>query len=290
MGPSKVGPLVVIVGETASGKTRAAIQTALLFNGEIISADSRSLYRGMDIGTAKPTLEERQQVPHHLIDITTPDKPLNVSDYKSIAEKTIEEVQKKGRLPILVGGSGLYVDSVIFDFDFNAPPNESLRAELNNLSVEDLQKRIQEKELTMPLNAQNRRHLVRKLETGEYRSENNEPRTNTLIIGLQVNPESRLKNIEDRIDDMFQAGLEKEVADLVEQYGWDLEPMRTIGYQEFRSYFLGEQPIQIVKQEIINGTNQYAKRQRTWFRRNKAIQWVDQQREIVDLVTTFLNK
>ncbi len=287
---SEIAPLIVVVGQTASGKSELAMELAKRFNGEIISADSRTLYRGMDIGTAKPSKQDRCLIKHHLIDITTPDKPLNVADFKDLALKTIDQVGREGKLPILVGGSGLYIDSVLFDFQFNAAHNATLREELNRSSVADLQARIIKEGLDMPYNEKNKRHLIRRLETGRIPQQNTKLRNNTLIIGIKVDREELKKNVELRLKSMMSQGLLNEVSGLAEQYGWETESLRTIGYREFRPYVLGEQDLATTEEDIKRETMRYAKRQETWFKRNKDIHWVEKQIQAVDLVTTFLNK
>jgi len=286
----KTAPLVVIVGHTASGKSAVAMKLAKKFNGEIIAADSRTIYRGMDVGTAKPSLEDRQSIKHHLIDLFAPDKPITVARYKNLADRAIIDILKRGKLPILVGGSGLYVDAIIYDFKFNGPAKPSLRHELNTLSAEELRSRIEGQGLIMPRNYKNKRHLVRRLEAGNQIHQDKVLRDNTLIIGLRTSSEELKKAITKRTEAMLNNGLEKEVKQLSAKYDWELESLRTIGYQEFKSYLSGEQDITATKDAIIKETIHYAKRQQTWFRRNKDIHWPEKQIQIVDLVTTFLNK
>src|SRR5688572_19055378 len=182
-------PLVVIVGETASGKTALALELALLFNGEVIAADSRTIYKGMDIGTAKPTMEERATVPHHLIDITTPDKPITAADYKKLADQTIKEVINRGKLPILVGGTGLYIDAVIYDFVFSGKPDEENRKLLQAMTINELQEKLKKLNIPLPTNFKNPRHLIRQLETGGMLAVPRKLRSNTLVLGIDLDRE-----------------------------------------------------------------------------------------------------
>jgi tRNA dimethylallyltransferase len=283
-------PLVVIVGETGSGKSALAIELAERFNGEIIAADSRTIYRGMDIGTAKPSAADRQRVPHYLVDIVAPDEPFSAADFKSAAQLAIQDITNRGKLPFLVGGTGLYIDAVVYDFSFAAKSDPDERARLQKMDVYELQAELEARGIPQPANVKNRRHLIRQLETGGLPAADRQLRENTLIIGLQPDREQLKRAITQRVDRMLQQGLEQEVRQLVDLYGWDCAVLQTIGYQEFWAYFEGQESLEETKQRIITNTIQYAKRQRTWFRRNKSIHWLREREESVDLMTSFLNK
>jgi len=287
---SAVSPLVVIVGETASGKTDYAIDLAQAFNGEIIAADSRTIYKGMDIGTAKPTPAQLHVIPHHLIDVVTPDVHISAAEYKLLAEDAADEVRRKGKLPFLVGGTGLYIDAIIYDFTFLSKPDPATREMAVNMSIEELQDELKRRHIPLPENVRNPRHLARRLESGGVRPARKPLRENTLILGLATNPEQRRERITKRVDSMFNLGLEEEARALFHAYGTDCPALRSIGYQEFIPYFTGQVSLESVRMMIIRNTLQYAKRQRTWFRRNKSIQWVDSKEETIGMVTTFLNK
>lgn len=235
-------PIVVIVGETASGKSALAMQLAERFDGEIICADSRTVYKGMNVGTAKPGAEERTRVKHHLLDVVTPEQDFTAAQFKSAAQKAIISIVKKGKLPIMVGGTGLYIDGLLYDFGF--------------------EKKLDKKTL----------------------------RPNTLLIGLVVDRQVIKERITNRVEAMIENGLEAEVRRLVKKYGWHAKAMTAIGYREFQPYFAGLQTQEDTKKQIERDTILYAKRQRTWFKRNESIHWLDDPREVVDLVTTFLNK
>jgi tRNA dimethylallyltransferase len=285
-----LNPLIVIVGETASGKTELAIDLALKFNGEIISADSRTLYRGMDIGTAKPTKLNQKTVRHHLLDVAEPCNPITVADYKILADQAIEDVLGRNKTPILVGGSGLYVDSVIFDYKFNLKADKHLREKLNSLSLAELQNKLFEKMLPMPININNKRYLIRQIETKGKVKKDNKLRENTLVIGLKTNNENRNVNIKNRVKKMLEIGLEQEARKLGSKYGWEIEPMHSIGYREFSPKALKSKSLSEIEEEIVRNTINYSKRQRTWFKRNKNIHWVNKQIECVEIITTYLNK
>jgi tRNA dimethylallyltransferase len=283
-------PLVVIVGPTASGKSALALSLAAKFNGEIISADSRTLYKGMDIGTAKPTLREQKEVLHHLLDQFTIDTQVTAADFKLIAQAAIEEVALKKRLPFLVGGTGLYVDAVLYDFNFADRSNPAARAHLQTKTIAELQSELARRDIPLPSNEKNPRHLVRQLETGGIVSLQTVLRKNTLIIGIDIDSSTLRSNIKNRVEMMFRQGLEEEVRDLVDSYGWSGILLQTIGYKEFAAYFAGELSLSEVEALIEKNTIRYAKRQRTWFRRNKSIHWIQKEEQAVDLITSLMNK
>lgn len=284
-------PLIVIVGETASGKSDLALQLAQQFDGEIIAADSRTIYRGMDIGTAKPSLKQQQLVPHHLLGIAKPDKPLTAVDFKELAVGAIEEVSRRGKVPFLVGGTGLYIDAVLYDFSFSRKADSALRLKWQGWGVEELQTELLARGIPLPSNERNPRHLIRQLETGGVTdNERQTIRPNTLIIGLYIEREELIERVNRRIDAMFARGLIDEVRRLVDRYSWECPSLQTIGYQEFKSFYDGHQTIDEVQQAIAKNTLSYAKRQRTWFRRNKSVHWIRKKEEAVDVITTFLNK
>lgn len=283
-------PVIVIVGETASGKSALALELAQRFNGEIIAADSRTIYRGMDIGTAKPSRDERAIMPHHLINIVDPDQSFTAADYKEAALAVIEQVTGRQKIPFLVGGTGLYIDAVLYNFSFATQPDLKERVRLESLSVKQLQYELQERGIPLPANEKNPRHLIRQLETEGKMGHRETLRSNTLIIGIEQDREQSQRRIEERVAAMFASGLEEEVRQLVARYGWDCAVLQTIGYQEFKPYFEGLATLAEVQAEIEKNTIRYAKRQRTWFKRNKSIHWLNKREEAVDLVTTFLNK
>lgn len=287
---TETSPLLVIVGETASGKSALALELARKFNGEIIAGDARTIYRGMDIGTAKPTAQERHHIPHHLIDELNPDEPITAAMFKAKAEQAIAEIHQRGKLPILVGGSGLYVDSLLFDYAFNSPADTQVRKELQALDVDELQTLLRSRDIPLPENSQNPRHLIRAIETAGTLGTKSALRSNTLIIGTSVDREALRQNIAARADGMLAAGLESEVRSLVKTYDWSDILLQTIGYKEFKNYLDGHETLEQVRAAIIRNTMAYAKRQKTWFRRNEAIVYPSNQEQAVDTVTTWLNK
>lgn len=289
----KPTPLVCIVGQTASGKSSLALRIAQAWDGEIICADSWTVRREVNIGTAKPTPAEQKLVPHHLIDVIGPDEDFNAALFKEMASKAIEEILNRRKLPIMVGGSGLYIDSIIYDYSFLSTGNQDDRIRLNSLTIPQLLHEIERLSLPMEgIDSRNKRRLIRLIEAKGARPTRNNLRKDTLLLGLQVEPEELKKNIAMRVDAMIKLGLEKEVNDLAKQYGWQCEALKGISYAQWQPYFLGIENHQQVRQKIINATISLAKRQKTWFQRNKSIQWIStpvKWPEVVDLITTFMD-
>lgn len=287
-------PLLVIVGETASGKSALAMELAQRLNGEIICADSWTVYRGFDVGSAKPSPEEQRRVRHHLLDVADPRDGFSAVLFKRLANQAITDINARGRLPIMVGGTGLYVDSVIYDYSFLPASDPALRTELNKLSLQQLHERASQLELTTAgIDARNKRRVVRLIENNGQLPTKRELRANTLTLGIQTVRDDLRQRIEHRVDAMLAAGLESEVKELVERYGWEVEAMKGIGYREWQPYFSDQQSLAVTRQRIVKATLDLAKRQRTWFNRNSSIQWLEDRSkisEIADLVTTTLNK
>ncbi len=287
-------PLLVIVGETASGKTRLAIDMAKTLDGEIICADSSTVRREANIGSAKPTTVEQSEVPHHMLDIVGPNDPFTVAMFKEQTVKTIDEIAKRGKLPILVGGTGLYIDSVIYDYDFLPQGDPELRKELSILSLDALQGRAKKQGINLEgVDALNPRRLIRLIETNGATPARKELRTNTLIVGIVTDRQVLRQRVNRRVHDMLEAGLQQEVLGLSEKYGWDCEALKGVGYSQWQGHFLHAETIPETRQKIIKATMDLAKRQRTWFKRNKSIHWLNQpvnRGDVVDLVTTSLDK
>ncbi len=281
-------PLVAVVGETASGKSALAMRLAEVFDGEIICADSRTIYTGMDIGTAKPTAADRSHIPHRILDVISPDQRFSAADFKAQAEAAITDIHTRGKLPIIVGGTGLYVDAVLYDFAFRDAADPAQREKLEKLSVEELQQALTEKEISLPNNPQNPRHLIRALETNGQPSERQLIRGNTLVLGLKIDRELLEQRIEKRIDDMITTGLLEEIETLAQKYSWDAPGLQAPGYRAFRPYFAGQIDLATAKKQFAQNDKQLAKRQRTWFKRNQDIQWVSDFEQAIKLVQNLL--
>lgn len=277
-------PLIVIVGETASGKSSLAHKLALELGGEIICADSRTVYKEMNVGTAKPSQEERAEVQYWGIDLVEPNTVFSAAQFKKYAQEKIAEITSRNHLPIMVGGTGLYIDGVLYDYSFGTKSNSDYRRELDNKSVIELQNIALSKEIELPVGVlKNKRHLVRIIER-ESASDSQELRNNTLIIGLSLNRKSIRYNIEKRVELMFRRGLRKEIDDIVTKYGWESEAMTGIGYREFRGWYDKQLSMGEVKKLIVKNTLHYAKRQRTWFKRNQSIVWFEEADKAYDFV------
>lgn len=281
-------PLIVIVGPTASGKTSLAIDTAKKFNGEIICADSRSIYKGADIGTAKPTKREQAGIPHWGLDLVEPGEYYSVSDFKKYADKIIIEIRSREKIPILVGGTGLYVDSVVFNYQFGRQANFKLRQKLQQLSVEDLQKYCKKSEIALPKNYKNKRHLINTIERCGVSPEKSEkPAQECIIVGITTEKQKLMSRIGQREEQMIVDGVIDEAKLLGDKYGWNCEAMRSNIYPLIHKYLDNEISLNEVKVKSITLDWHLAKRQLTWLRRNKFIHWLslnDAKNYLVDIL------
>lgn len=268
--------LIVIVGETASGKSALAMEIAQKFNGEIINADSWQVYKSFNIGTAKPSAAERAQVPHHLLDIVEATDDFSAAVYKKLALKAIGDVSARAKLPIMVGGTGLYVNSVIFNYSFLPVGESKIHTELINKTIPQLITEAAAKGYDLSdIDTRNKRRLVRLIETGGQRPTRSAGLpANILVLGVHI-PRGQLRQrIEQRVELMFKRGLKHEVRELADKYGWDNEAMKGIGYREFKPYLEAQISVSDLKRQIIRSTLQLAKRQRTWLKRNPDIIWI----------------
>lgn len=282
-------PLVVIAGPTASGKTRLAIDVAKQFNGEIVSADSMQIYKYMNIGTAKPTAAERAECTHHLIDFVEPDAEFSVADYTALAHKVIADITSRGRLAVMCGGTGLYIDSVVNDVPFGEQDTDyGMRKELNDLAEREGGERLLEILAEFdPVSAQrlhpnNLRRIIRAIEfyrtTGVPISEHQEmtkrieSRYEPVMFCINHTRDILYERINIRVDMMLEEGLADEVKSLMDMgYTKNMNSMKGIGYKEMMTYLNGECTLDEAVEAVKQGTRRYAKRQLTWFRRDKRI-------------------
>lgn len=276
--------LIIIAGPTASGKTDLAINLAKKINGEIINADSRSIYRGMDIGTGKPTKNEMSEIPHHLFDIKNPDEGFSVAEFKKLANKKIADIQSKGKVPIIVGGTGLYIDALVYNFDLREEEKDNrLRKQLEKKSADKLFDELLKKdpETAKEIDPKNKRRLIRALEiyklTGKSKSsqdKRNPLPDNVYYFAIDIDREKLYKKINERVAQMFGTGLLNETEKILKKYSTDIPIMQTMGYRESIQNINKE----ITLEEAISKTQQahrnLAKRQMTWFKRNKDTIWV----------------
>lgn len=264
--------LLAIVGPTASGKTGLAVTIAKELGGEIIAADSRTVYKGLDIGTAKPTKAEQEGIVHYGFDLVGPGESFSVADFKTYAETKIKDIRDRGKVPIVVGGTGLYIDALLYDFSL-APPNNELRQELDSKGILELQKMIIDASLTMPQNIQNKRHLIRTLEKGKTETARKELAPGTVIIGLNPEKEVLQKRITERARTMLDAGVLDEVAWGLTHYGLESEAMTGGVYRIYRDVVWGNLEKDQAVNLFVTSDMQLAKRQMTWFKRNPDITW-----------------
>ncbi len=266
--------LIAIVGPTASGKTALAIRIAEQLNGEIICADSRTIYKGMDIGTAKPTTEEQSKVPHWGLDLAEPGQPFTAADFKKYADAKIADIQARGKLPLLVGGTGLYVDSLLYDFTFGEKADNSVRDRLETMSIEELTKYCITNNVTLPENKKNKRYLVRAIERKSMSNIGKSVlRTQYHIVGIATNIHTLRTRIVQRTEQLFANGVEQEATLLGKKYGWNSEAMTGNIYPLLKKHFDNELSIDDVKEKFVTADYKLAKRQMTWFRRNPDIMW-----------------
>ncbi len=268
-------PLVVIAGPTASGKSALGMEIAKKYGGEIICADSRTVYRGMDIGTAKPTDTDRKAIPHHLLDVVEPSDSFTAADFKEQALAAINDISGRGKLPIMVGGTGLYIDAVIFDYQFGDPADPDRRAQLQDMSVEELQQMCLMEGITLPENTQNKRHLVRAVELGGVIDQTTRLRPNTLVVALTTDRDDLRGRVIARANEMVKQGVLKEVETLGKKYDWSGEALTGNIYRIMRPVVEGEMSIEEGIEQFVISDMQLAKRQMTWLKRNPYVIWGD---------------
>jgi tRNA dimethylallyltransferase len=342
---SNLKPLIVILGPTASGKTEMGLRLAKKYNGEIVNADSRQIYREMDIGTGSPTIchpefisgstknisltapislkltaikvgtagGHKQKIlkqvqndksilidntPHHLFHIKNPNQKFSLSQYKKLAIKTIKDIHKRNKIPILVGGTGLYISSVVDNFEMpKVAPNKKIREKLEkhtNKYLFKYLKKIDPKSAKI-INENNKRKLIRALEVYEITGKpfsaqkiKGKPLFNVLQIGIKIDREKLYKKIDKRVDKMIEVGLIKETKKLSKKYSFNLPAMSGIGYFEIGQYLENKITLEEAIQKIKFRTHQYARRQMTWFKRDERIKWVENYREAKKLINKFI--
>lgn len=321
----KLPKIIVVCGPTASGKTGVGIELARRFGGEILAADSRTIFREMEIGTAKPAADSGlaldslssaenlnrdiaslfasrprmvDGIAHWGFDLVNPDEPFSVSQYQAYADQKIVEILERGHVPIIVGGTGLYIRAVVDRPNFaGAAPDPNLRAELDAMSNNDLLEEIalRDPDTVAVIDDRNRRRLVRALEilrtTGGTLAEHQEfgePRYDALQIGIDVPREELYRRIDQRVDEMIGLGLIDEVRKLLEKYGEDSQAMTGIGYRQIADFFAKKEPLREAVTRIKYDTHHYAKRQETWFRKDERIIWTTTLKNAVELTEKFL--
>ena len=297
-------PLIIICGATATGKSDLALEVAEKYNGEIINADSMQLYRGMDIGTAKLSLGERRNIPHHLLDILTVDQDASVASYQTLARSAIDDIHSRGKVAIVVGGTGLYIKSVIDEMNFpetDPALRKRLESEAELLGAAELYSRLRllDPEAAAAIEPANTRRIIRALEvievTGEPYSANLPSDTSVrypdaLHIGLAMERSTLAPRIEARVLRMFERGLVQEVRALIDEgllHGATAQ--RAIGYAQVISRLNGEISESQAIEETIVATRQYVRRQETWFKRDQRIQWIGENHSRLAFIDERLN-
>lgn len=301
-------PLIAVVGPTASGKTRLAIDIAKAVGGEIVSADSMQIYKYMDIGSAKPTAEEQSEVKHHLIDFLEPDAEFSVADYTEAAHDTIADIAARGKMPVMCGGTGLYINSVINDITFGETETDyEMRAELQKYADENGNEALVNMLAEFdPVSAErlhpnNVRRVIRAIEfyklTGQTISEHQDltkqadGRYSPTMFCIAWDREELYGRINKRVDIMLKEGLVEEVRRLADMgYTKALNSMKAIGYKELIDYFNGECTYEEAVELIKQSSRRYAKRQLTWFRRDERIHWLDAKDNPFERAMEILNK
>ncbi len=276
--------VIAIVGATASGKTSYSIELAKKIGGEIVSADSRLVYKGFDIGTAKPTMQERQGIPHHLIDIVEPEFEYSAGLYKKDASKIIKEINNRGHIPIIVGGTGLYIDILLKNYQLpEIEANHNLRNDLKKLTKEELYKTLiqLDSNAAIAIDSNDTKKIIRAIEiiktTGkpldESRGKNIDNEYEIEWIGKNFDRKTLYKRIDERVDIMIQNGLIEETKTLLNKHGRIPNLVNTIGYREILGYIDNKYTLEEATDLLKKNTRNYAKRQLTWFRKNKNIKW-----------------
>ena len=282
--------IICIAGPTASGKTALAVELAKEFNGEVVSCDSMQVYRRMDIGTAKPTGDEMQGIPHHMIDVAEPDEDFSVSRYCCMASPIVDDIVARGKTAIIAGGTGLYMDSLIKGNSFAPFPStgvrERLEAQADEVGMDYMTDRLRRVDPEAAARIRDRKRILRALEvfleTGETITEHNRrtqlvpPKYSPLWLGLDFEPRSALyERIDRRVSIMLEQGLVEEIQNLLSSgIPEKCTAMQAIGYKEFVAALDGRCTIEEAADEVRKSSRRYAKRQLTWFRRNKAMNWL----------------
>ncbi|MBI2451434.1 MAG: tRNA (adenosine(37)-N6)-dimethylallyltransferase MiaA [Parcubacteria group bacterium] len=303
----KLPKLIVILGPTASGKTELAIQLAKKFSGEIISADSRQIYKGMNIGASKPSKDKGkgykvEGVPHYLFDVVKPNQSFTVAEYKNLALKAIKNILKKGGVPILVGGTGLYIQAVVDNLKIpKIRPDQKLRKKLEAQIKKSGLEKIYQKLIALDpeaakfIDPKNPRRIIRALEVilktkKPFSSQRQKGRLlfDVLEIGLSKPKKNLEKRIEKRLMEQFNQGLVEEAEYLFKKYKKSPVLLSVIGYKEIAEYFQGKTTLQETFDLINKNTQKYAKRQMTWFKKDKKINWIKSRKQAEKMVQKFL--
>ncbi len=274
------GKLIVIAGTNASGKSGLGVALAKKYGGEVVSADSRQVYKRLDLGSGKITREEMQGVPHHLIDVKEPGEFFSMADFQRLAYAAIDDILARGKIPFLVGGTGLYVDSVVLGYELSdKEPDLKLRAYLETFDTPKLYEMLKEKLPDTQIDPKNRNRVMRALErlaADDYHAARRHPRYEALMLGVTWDRETLKKRIDQRLEKRLQAGMADEVRGLIED-GVSPEFLMKLGleYRYLTQYIRGEMDHDTMVLELGNAIKRFAKRQMTWFRHEENLHWLD---------------
>lgn len=299
--------IIVILGPTASGKSDLAVKIAKKFNGEIISADSRQVYRGLDLGSGKITKKEMENIKHYLLDVASPKRTFTVEQYKKLAQKTIKKILKKHKVPIICGGTGLYIDSLIYDYNFpQVPPDAKLRKELEKFPTEELFEKLQKLDprRAQNIDRHNRRRLIRALEIINATKHPipsidlfpgtilwDSTRYDILKIGISVTQEKLKQNITKRLYARLKAGMIEEVENLFKQgLSWKRLDDFGLEYRFISRYLRNLINKKEMEDLIIKESIKYAKRQMTWFKKDKNTYWINNSGQALPIIKDFINQ
>ena len=272
--PNSRPPIVGLVGPTGAGKSQLALKLALKLPGEIIAADSRTVYRGLTIGTAKPTAADRCRVRHHLLDVVGPGDSFSVAQFQALGRTALAEIVRRGLSALVVGGSGLYVDSLLWGYQFtDGPPDQSQRRELGRLNISQLQQMIGQKGLTRPENWQNKRYLVRTLERDQSTSIPPQLLPGVAIVGLNLPQKVLRDNLQRRWESMLSAGVVNEARWAWQHYPPESEALKSNVYRSLQPHLTGQISLAEAGVDFLRRDWQLARRQLTWWRRRKEIKW-----------------
>ena len=298
-------PMVIVIeGPTASGKTNLSIQLAKKIGGEIVCADSMQIYKEMDIGTAKVTKQEMQGIEHYVMDFVNPNERFSVADYKREAKKAISQIIEKGKIPIVVGGTGLYIDALIYEIDYpeqevDLTYRKQLEQEAQTKGLEELYKKAEEidAQATHKISKTDQKRILRILEmyhtTGktktqlEAESRKNPPEYDYKVFALIWERQTLYERIEKRVDQMIKQGLVQEVENIWKKYSYFPTAMQALGYKEVVEYLENKITKEEMIEKIKGQTRKYAKRQLTWFRKNKDVVWLAGENKLEDNIQTI---
>lgn len=294
--------VLVIVGPTAVGKSDLSLALAKVFDGEIISGDSIQVYKGLDIGSGKVNEGQRKEVKHYMLDILSPKETYSVYDFQKMARQHIEDITSRSKLPIVVGGTGLYIKALLYDYTF-APVDELDYSKYESMSNEALYQKLQDVDYAsaMVLHPNNRRRIVRALALADVNQKKSktiegqkkEVLYDALIIGCTTDRKVLYERINQRVAMMFQEGLLEEIQSLLKQgVSFDDQSMQGIGYRQFKGYIKQEKTLEEVQMEIASASRKFAKRQYTWFNNQMHVQWFDPKEEyerIVEVIKAWYN-